>query len=280
MFATSNARIRVALALIALPAITASCNLYRFKARATETIPVAYVPATPIRVTTRNGSIQIVGGAAGKDIVIKATITATGKTQAQADARLDRVKILCDRDGDDRLIVRADFGDKPHGSDGVSYLITVPDADGAHLRTSNGSVKVRAIAGRLDIQSSNGRIDVDDHSGWVKARTSNGSVVVRDVSGPVDVKTSNGSVTISLRGDAAGPLDVHTSNGRVNVTVGASFAGKLEARTSNGRVRFHNRTELEIETRIKKRHGTVRFPHEGKSSKIRSSNGSVTITAQ
>jgi Toastrack DUF4097 len=279
MFAPHRAaRLRLALALAALPAVTASCNLNRFKARATETIPVQYVPATPIHVTTRNGSIEILGGAEGKDIIIKATITATGKSQQEADDRLDRVKVYADRDSKDRLIVRADFGDTPRGSDGVSYVITVPDADGARLRTSNGSVKVRGIAGGLDVQSSNGRIDVGDHSGRVKARTSNGSVAVKDASGPVDVHTSYGSVTVMLRSDASGPLDVRTSNGRVNVTVGESFAGKMLARTSNGRVRFHNETGLEVGKRIKKRSGTLRFPRRGPESKLRSSNGSVTIT--
>ncbi len=278
MSAPSIPHIRLGLALLILPGITTSCILNRYTSKITETIPVQYVPAAPIHVTTRNGSIEIVGGSEGEDIVVRATITASGSSQGEADDRLDRIKIRCERDRNDRLVIRADFDGKPRGRDGVSYVIEVPDADGAHLRTSNGSVKVRAIAGMLDVESSNGKIDVNDHSGEVKARTSNGSVAVRDVSGPVDVHTSNGSVTIDLRPTAEGPLGVRTSNGRVNVSVGKGFCGKMEARTSNGRVYVKNESGQDIKQRVKKRSGTIHFPGRGKASKVRSSNGTVTIT--
>jgi DUF4097 and DUF4098 domain-containing protein YvlB len=280
MTATSIVCIRLAPALLVVLATATSCITNRYTATTTETIPVKHISATPIHVTTRNGTIEIVGGAEGPDIVIRATIKMCGMNQAEADDRLDHVTIQCDRDDQERLIVRAVFADKRRSRDGVSYLIRVPDADGAVLLTSNGSVKVRAIAGVLDIQSSNGKIEVDDHSGKVKARTSNGSITVQDVSGPVDVHTSNGGVTVNLRSDAPGPLAIQTSNGRVTVTVGEGFAGTIHARTSNGRFRFNNKTGLDVGKRLEKRSGSLQFPRQGNDSKIRSSNGSVTVTVE
>ena len=74
----SPARITIPLAVALL---ATSCSMNPYTARATENITVDYQPATPVHVTTRNGSIQVLGGAIGPEIQVQATITACGSTQ-------------------------------------------------------------------------------------------------------------------------------------------------------------------------------------------------------
>lgn len=267
-------------ALFAALLVASSCTWNRFKAQATESIPMAYVPAAPIDVQTRNGSIEVIGGHQAKEIQIEATITASGASQSEANSRLEEIKIRCTRDKSEKLLIRVEYPDTPRGSDGVSFVIRTPDADGAILRSSNGSLKVTSITGALDMDTSNGRVHVVDHSGAVKARSSNGRVTIKDASGPVNARTSNGRVEIELRPDAEGPLQIRTSNGRVTAVVGKAFQGRMDLDTSNGRVRVDNQADADIETHLskKRRNGRIQFSRSHTESKIRSSNGSITVT--
>lgn len=258
--------------------LSPSCISNRYKARATERISVSYEPAGGIDVSTRNGSIDILGSGAGDEIQIEAKIVATGSSQEEADERLSQVKIRCDRDpNSSRLILRASFGDKPRGSDGVSYTVRLPDADGARLSTSNGRIRVEAIHGSLDAATSNGRVEVKDHDGKVKVRTSNGSVVLTEIAGPVEAKSSNGKIGVQLQPGAEGPIDVKTSNGSINLAVGEAFAGTMSLNTSNGRVRMNGKAD-HAKCRLKKRSGTIQFSEAGRASRARTSNGSITVS--
>ena len=137
-----QASARLTLSLVAFGLIAPSCMFDSYSAKATERLTVKYVPATAIEVTSRNGRIEIIGGQRGEDIVVEASIVAGGRSQEEADDRLDGVKIHCRRDEQDRLIVKAEFPGERRNRDGVSYVIELPDADGAKLSTSNGSIKV------------------------------------------------------------------------------------------------------------------------------------------
>ena len=85
---------------------------------------------------------------------------------------------------------------------------------------------------------------------------------------------------MTLRSDATGPVDLRTSNGRIKLAVGSAFRGEMGISTSNGGVRFHNQANIDVNSEIKRRHGTIRFAESGAESKVRSSNGSVTVTAR
>jgi hypothetical protein len=239
-----------------------------FKATATAAVPAP--GATPIDASAENGSISVVKGGTG-EVTVVATIRATSQERA------DAVQVVTERGADGVLTIRARWpGDVRQPSEGCSLEITVPDASGVTLKSSNGSLIARGLRGPASLTTSNGAIRVSDHDGVVTARTSNGSVTVDGAAG-ASVSTSNGSATVRLRADGAGPLDVSTSNGSITVGVGSAFAGTLKATTSNGRVT--NVSGLGKPAGRGTRTAATFDFGQGPAGSLRTSNGSITIEA-
>ena len=69
----------------------------------------------------------------------------------------------------------------------------------SHFRTSNGSVRVEGLHGRLDAETSNGPIDLVNADGDALLRTSNGHVDVRQLRGSLDATTSNSAIDAQTR---------------------------------------------------------------------------------
>ena len=112
-------------------------------------------------------------------------------------------------------------------------LVQVPAATRVRLRSRNGAIDVRDLAGQLHVRTRNGAIDVRNNRGPLSASAANGAVHLSAVSGPnVDVSAANGSVNLD---DVETPrLRVSTSNGRVRVA-GARVGGGT-VRSANGRI--------------------------------------------
>lgn len=240
-----------------------------------------------IEVRTRNGSITI-----RKGYVDNASISATLK--ARTSERLAAMRVT-QTETDQGLVI----GVEPAGgvwknSEGASFEIIVPGADGVLVRTGNGRIRIEGLAGHADLDTSNGRVTVLDHDGSVLVDTSNGRVELERISGDVDVTTSNGSisaldlhdsarlhtsngrVTARLANDSSGPINVSTSNGGVRIEVGEAFEGTLSASTSNGSLHVEGGRNVQLES-LSKRRVTLSVGDSGTESKIRTSNGSLTI---
>lgn len=104
------------------------------------------------------------------------------------------------------------------------------------------------------IASSNGSIRIEALEGGARLRTSNGGVKVIRIKGAVEAETSNGSIEVSEHG---GSLVARTSNGAVRAD---NVRGHFEASTSNGSI-----------------NARLADPEPGKSIRLSSSNGSVTL---
>lgn len=237
-------------------------------------------------VEVANGSIEVRAG--GDAVSIEA------KVRAITQERLDATRVVAARQADGTLSIRIDWPDGGRKSnEGCSLAIVVPDAGavglvtsngaltlegaGTHavLRTSNGAIKVAGVSGKVEARTSNGRVEVSDVPGGVYAESSNGRIELSRVGGPVTATTSNGAVSVRLNHESAGPVAVHTSNGSVRVEVGAGFRGELDASTSNGGFSVEG-FQTAQSVSIGKNWAKIRFEGEG-SSKIRTSNGSVTL---
>jgi DUF4097 and DUF4098 domain-containing protein YvlB len=267
-------------ALVVLAAASlslASCTNVR--ANETRNLTAAHIAGSAIKITTGNGRIQLIGGSGAKEVTVQATITAVGATTIEAEERLRQVVLNCTRGDDQVLVIDAEFPGRRRGSEGVSFRVSVPDASGAILKTSNGSITVKSIGGQLVCGTSNGRISVDNHEGPVDLSTSNGGIKVVKLAGTAKVRTSNGGVNVELERDQEGPVDIRTSNGHIGLVVGSAFRGSLKMSTSNGRVKLHNRTQIAVDSHCGKRSGVVNFG-EGSGSRLVSSNGGVTVTLE
>lgn len=247
----------------------------RFRARETRQIKVPHIEGAGLSVVGRNGSITVIGGAAGPDVRITAKLVVTGETQDKADNRLAETEIKCQRDNDRRLVVKVVFPDQAASGDGVSFEIEVPSVDGVSLKSSNGVIFTKGLAGKADYRTSNGEVTVRGHRGDLVVDTSNGNVKIEDATGSVSVDSSNGSVDVHMIAD--GVLKVDASNANVTVSVGALFGGAMTLDTSNGRVQVKDPDGLLESKNLNKRSGKLVFSKRGAASKIDISNGSITV---
>ncbi|MCG3121916.1 MAG: hypothetical protein GIKADHBN_00289 [Phycisphaerales bacterium] len=251
--------------------------------KATRTLNVAHVAGKAVDVETGNGAISVVRGSTSE-------VTIVANLKATTQERLDATVVSADRDPDGTLVVRVLWPEQRKGSEGCSFEITVPDAVGVRVDTSNGGVTLAGLAGEAVLETSNGAIKVRDHNGSVHADTSNGAIELVEVGGPVFADTSNGAVTVVLRMDAAGPVNVSSSNGAIDVTLSPEFGGTLDADTSNGSVSF---SSLPGSARASTSKGRARIEFarsaaasttdvengsaQGGNSRLDTSNGSITI---
>ena len=125
-------------------------------------------------------------------------------------------------------------------SGGVPIQVHVPRRASLVVVTSNGSIRVSGITGRLDLSTSNGPIVVTNlGTSEIHARTSNGSIEVgspRGLRANLSARTSNAAVDCDyevamqhaggslLEGKIGGGgpvMDLSTSNGPIHVGTGS-----------------------------------------------------------
>ena len=111
--------------------------------------------------------------------------------------------------------------------------VQIPASTQLRLRSRNGAVQVRDLAGQLNARTRNGAIDVCHHRGPLRLAAANGAINLSDsVAAQLEVSAANGSVNLS---DIETPrLQVATSNGRVRVARGRIGGGSV--RCANGRI--------------------------------------------
>lgn len=282
---------RIALVLTVALALQA-CSMYK-QAQGPLNATAELKSGAAISVESRNGSVEIIADSSLTEVQIDATVRCTGDTQEEANARLAKASLDVGYDTAGTLTIKPVFPQGPRNNDGASIIVRLPVAEGATIKTSNGSVKVSKLGGKLSIQTSNARVSISDHNGPATVNTSNGAVeVIRlagsltvdtsngkvdasDVGGPVTIDTSNGSIRLALRPDQNGPLKLDTSNNSIVVTVGPTFAGHVKFDTSNGRVNIKDNSKRVRTQQLGKSEGTITVGEGGTQSVLDTSNGRI-----
>jgi len=256
--------------LLALPSL--GCKLIAPPVEATRTSTIAHVAGSSLSVETGNGAITVEAKPGVKEVTVVA------KLKARTQERLDATRVLAERAESGVLKVYVLWPDNTReGNEGCAFEITLPDVRGVNLRSSNGAISLEGSSGDADLHTSNGRVTVKGHDGGLKVKSSNGAITGTGVSGAVDADTSNGAITFTLAPGSAGPVELETSNGAVTLHVGRAFAGELAVKTSNGALTLPGGPGVVIKDRDK-RSATLTFGEGGKASKVRTSNGAVTVT--
>jgi len=260
-----------------------------FLHRETRQSQTPYLPDTPLRVVSSNGSISIRSG--NQDLVlIRADIRAT------TPERLAAAEVTTQRLDDGTLVIGVAWPDgERKSSEGCDFLISLPGVSQVELRTTNGAIEVEGMSGQAVLTTSNGSIwavahngpvaaetrngaiRIDRPAGPVVARTSNGEVEVKDAAAGVDVETTNGAVSIALADDSPGPVRVRTSNGSVELRPGPAFRGELALGTSNGSLDIGRLRGAEVLS-ISSRSGKLKIGEGGDPSSVQTSNGRIRVT--
>lgn len=217
--------------LIAGSALVASAEIER---TVEKSFPVT--AAGTIMLSTQGGSIRVSPSA---DTAVK--ITARQRIRAADDAEagelLKKLELTFEQTGNDvRAVARYEnrptgfrFGSWPPVS--VDFIVTVPAAFAAELRTSGGSITVGDLDGRLKAETSGGPITLGRIGGETRARTSGGNIKADEIRARATLETSGGDITV---GTVAGPATLATSGGGIRV---AAVGEALNARTSGGSIR-------------------------------------------
>jgi hypothetical protein len=254
----------------------------------TNTLTVAHVPGSALAVELNNGSIT----ARAED---RQDVEVIGVLRMRSQERLEAASIETFRDASDRLTVKVAWPENRRlNNEGCSITLAVPDADGLDFHSSNGRIEISGLSGEARLRTSNGQVVVDEHHGALHAHTSNGQIKIQGTAGVIDAetsngriavvdaqhsvtaRTSNGSMEISFTEAATGPVEARSSNGSISLTVGSGFQGALQANTSNGRLDPGNFPEATTVS-SGKHHVNLQFGDSETKSKVRTSNGSITL---
>ncbi len=168
-----------------------------------------------VRVQGENGALEIYGEDR-RDVYLEARVTAHGSIPEEAQKTLHQVEVLTHG----TIEAKGPNSMGWHGRGwSVSFALRVPHQLAAgNFQTSNGSVAVTDVEGKLDVGSTNG------------------ALTLRFVAGDIHAGTTNGSINITLSGNRlrGGGIDAHTTNGGIHVKASPNLSAHLIAETTNG----------------------------------------------
>lgn len=206
----------------------------RIESTVVRTVSFEAGPSVTVDAESANGAIAVHRTEGPTGVQVQMTLRSRGTTLEEANARLARIVVRAEREGD-RIVLRyvgAEQDDDVRRVSGVSFDVTVPGAAAVRAETSNGAVRVAGIRGSLDLATSNGEIVVEQYAGDVKAVTSNGQILVNGGEGPLALETSNGRIRMD---GVAAVVDARTSNGEI-AFAGRLLSGAHRMESSNGRI--------------------------------------------
>lgn len=212
-----------------------------------------------VKVSTPYGNVRVkttdVGGGS-----MRARVVAHGKTIEDAQAQLDRTRVVVvETEGDVALsvdVTRESSWTNTHSVPSVEFELLVP-----------AGVK-------LDLDSSSG--DVSAEGGPFansRLKSSYGDVLVDNVKGDATVESSSGSVTIQRQ--SGGRASAKTDYGSVNVSdIDATF---LRATTSSGSVKAVNLRAPTME--LESNYGDIRVDRAAGQLAAHTSSGTIDIVS-
>lgn len=184
-----------------------------------------------------------------------------------------------------------------HFSRSAKLIVSLPASANVTAKSGDGSIDVARITGRLDLRSGDGSIRGRDLAGDVRAHTGDGSIKLDGVTGSLDVDTGDGSVEASGKlasvrarsGD--GSMTIHadtgsaadsdwnltTGDGSVTLELPDGFNGELDAHTGDGGIRMDDITLSNVTGNVGRNTVRGRLGTGGRAVRVRTGDGSITL---
>ena len=209
-------------------------------------------PGGRLSVENANGSIEVQGWD-------KNTVEIDGVQYASTPELRDAIRIDIVATGDS-VQVRTIHPVGRHWNMGAKYVIHAPrKVDLDRIASSNGSVKVDDIEGKMRLRTSNGSVRTLRVRGDLEVTTSNGTVDVEDSAGPATIRTSNGSIHARLlKAEPHRAVKLQTSNGGIELTMDSLDDNDIRASTSNGGITVKLPRETAARVHAHTSHNSVR----------------------
>jgi len=282
-------------AALALAACDISIGASEYSVREEKRFTVS--GAAQLSLSTFDGSIEVRGWDRSEVVV---EVEKVGPDRAT----VDRIQIRATQDGSGITVdVQKPSPLETSGmrrSPSANLVVSVPLTTAIVARSGDGSISVRRVAGRLDLDTGDGSIRVEEVAGALVARTGDGDVIGKKMDGQAEIHTGDGVVgldglltglTVETRDGAVevtarpgsrtdSDWDVTTGDGSVRLEVPEGFGAEVDARTGDGRVRVDSITdtpEAKKDERGERESVIGRLGSGGKSLRIRTSSGSITV---
>lgn len=198
------------------------------EAKRTDELTAPLTDITALEVSTNVGGIRI-EAADVTEAAITAKITVRAKTEEEADALLEGVRISLEP-SDHRLVIKtikpSDFG---HNSLAVDFHITVPKQLEAHCTTRVGDIRISGLAGDVVARADVGKIDCTDLRG-----------------GKAELTTNVGDIKAAYAGDAPAALWINASTnvGNIDFSGPDRISARFSAVTNVGSI--HTNREMNV----------------------------------
>lgn len=182
-----------------------------------------------------------------------------------------------------------------HRTPTASLIVSLPRRSDVKARSGDGSIKLEAVAGRIELRTEDGSIRVSDASGELLFDTGDGSVSVDSAEGKLVAETDDGGVSVSgkltsvrLRsGDGSiafralpgttvvDDWEITTGDGSVSVYMPPDVAAELDASTGDGAI--SNDLQVTTSGEATRRALRGRLGSGGKLIRIRTGDGSIRL---
>lgn len=252
-----------------------------------------------VSIKTWDGSIEVRGWDKNE---VRIEVEKRGPDQAA----VDRIQVKASQSGNAVTVEIA----KPSGlsaggmrsSPSASLVVSVPVKTTLVARSGDGSIKIRRITGKIDLDTDDGSLRLDEISGELVARTGDGSIRCSDIDGRVTLKTGDGSVELIGKPTALSILtndgsielvardgsradeawEITTGDGSIQLTLPRDFAANLDAHTGDGRIRVDNLDGKSVDSAKDEdsHRSTVRgkIGAGGKLLKLHTGDGRITVS--
>ena len=184
-----------------------------------------------------------------------------------------------------------------NNSKSAKLIVSLPASSDLVAKSGDGSIDVERVTGRVELRSGDGSIRAREMGGEVSAHSGDGSIKIDGVNGALDVGTGDGSITVAgklssvkartgdgsvtIRADAGsapgGDWDVVTGDGSVTLEFPADFGAEIDAHTGDGGIRMQDVTLSDVTGRIGKNSVRGKLGQGGRSVRVRTGDGSITL---
>lgn len=183
------------------------------------------------------------------------------------------------------------------GSHSVSLTVTAPRRLTLEARSGDGSIEADDLAGTIDLNTGDGSIRISRIEGSLKAHTGDGSMQISDASGRVEAQSGDGSINVNGRFELldvkSGDGSVHvraepgsavksdwsvtTGDGSISIELPADIDAELDAHSNDGGVQTDGFSGVSTTRDDDKGSARGRLGNGGRTLRVRSGDGSISI---
>ena len=146
------------------------------RAEAEEVVTVPAHRKGVVRIDHVNGRLRLVGSDR-KDILLRVQKSVRAESQEAAEAVLKEISIATHKQHD-ALEIQVVAPKRWNRHVCTNLDVEVPRKSSVQIYSSNGSMCIRELVGKVHARSSNGSININDVKGDIDAETSNGKILL------------------------------------------------------------------------------------------------------